>query len=138
MLLAPLAQEWDVGIWNVPMPQPTEEQVLPWFPYRDAQAEWAEERGIGRVYFPEVFAQSDVKKQTLFVDNMHPSATGTAIMARAVAEHIAAHPELLGLTAQDFRQPPARNTKHRNPGSAPGRPPGRPPGEQPPPGGGTP
>jgi hypothetical protein len=42
ILLAPLAQEWDVGVWNVPMPKPTDGQVLPWTPYRAAQAEWAE------------------------------------------------------------------------------------------------
>ena len=33
MLLAPLAQEWDVGIWNVPMPPPDKDHVLPWQPY---------------------------------------------------------------------------------------------------------
>ena len=137
MLLAPLAQEWDVGIWNVPMPPPTEEQVLPWFPYRDAQEKWSEEQGVGRIYFPEVFAQSDVQKQTLFVDNMHPSAVGTALMARAVAEHIAENPQLLGLKSTDFRAPPARNAPKKSPGKAPGRPPGRPPGEQQP-GGGAP
>ncbi len=142
MLLAPLAQEWDVGIWNVPMPPPTADQVLPWFPYREAQEAWAEARGIGRVYFPDVFARSEVQKQTLFVDNMHPSARGTALMAAAVAEHIAAHPELLGLTAADFREPPARQEPRRGPGGepgggagggpgSPGRPPGTPPGEQP-------
>lgn len=132
MLLAPLAQEWDVGIWNVPMPPPTAEQVLPWYPYRDAQKQWAEERGIGRVYFPEVFAQSEGQKQALFVDNMHPSPRGTVLMAGAVAEHIAAHPELLGLIAADFRDPPARREPQRSPGGRGGdRPPGTPPGERP-------
>ena len=135
MLLAPLAQEWDVGIWNVPMPPPTPEQVLPWFPYREAQGEWALERGIGRVYFPDVFAESAGQKQTLFVDNMHPSPKGTAIMARAVATHIAENPGLLGLEASDFREPPARKERHNNPDNAPGRPPGKPPGTQPPAGG---
>ncbi|MFT5682131.1 MAG: lysophospholipase L1-like esterase [Myxococcota bacterium] len=134
MLLAPLAQEWDVGIWNVPMPPPTAEQVLPWFPYRDAQKAWAEERGIGRVYFPDVFAEFSGQKQSLFVDNMHPSPRGTAIMATAVAEHLAAHPELLGLDAAKFREPPAREEPRKNPGGGRGRhadrPPGTPPGEQ--------
>ena len=120
MLLAPLAQEWDVGVWNVPMPEPTEGQVLPWFPYREAQEEWAQSRGIGRVYFPEVFAAADGPKEALFVDNMHPSPKGTAIMARAVAAHIAEHPELLGLTAEDFREPPPGQRNRGQQPRAPG------------------
>ena len=109
MMLAPLAQEWDVGIWNVPMPPPTEGQILPWFPYREAQQVWAEERGIGRVNFAEVFAASDVPKAALFVDNMHPSPKGTMLMARAVAAHIVDNPELLGLSESDFRETREQN-----------------------------
>jgi len=109
MMLAPLAQEWDVGIWNVPMPPPTEGQVLPWFPYRDAQAEWAEARGVGRVNFADVFAATDIPKAALFVDNMHPSPKGSKLMAAAVAEHIAENPSLLGLTQADFRPPSSQN-----------------------------
>jgi len=136
MLLAPLAQEWDIGVWNVPMPPPTDDQVLPWYPYRDAQQQWAEAHGVGRVYFPEVFAQNATGRQPLFVDNMHPSSRGTALMADAVAEHIAAHPELLGLVAADFREPPAGSEPQRTPNGRSGkggssRPSGMPPGERP-------
>ena len=46
LMLAPLAQEWDVGIWNVPMPPPDDDHVLPWEPYRVAQKEWASQNNI--------------------------------------------------------------------------------------------
>lgn len=95
MLLAPLAQEWDVGIWNVPMPPPDENHVLPWQPYREAQKEWASEHNVDIVSFPEAFAAHTGNFAELFVDHMHPSPIGTQIMARAVAAHIKSHPELL-------------------------------------------
>lgn len=95
MLLAPLAQEWDVGIWNVPMPPPDENHVLPWQPYREAQKEWGQEHNVDIVSFPEAFAQYTGNPAGLFVDHMHPSPTGTKIMAKAIATHIKAHPELL-------------------------------------------
>ena len=95
ILLAPLAQEWDVGIWNVPMPKPTPEHVLPWFPYRDAQKKWAKENGVDIVSFPEVFASYNKDPAALFIDNMHPSRIGTQLMAQALAEHIMAQPNLL-------------------------------------------
>lgn len=97
MLLAPLAQEWDVGIWNVPMPKPSKDHVLPWQPYRDAQKDWAKKENIDIISFPEVFSQYNGHKAKLFVDNMHPSKYGTALMAEAVSKHIIANPDLLGL-----------------------------------------
>ena len=97
MLLAPLAQEWDVGIWNVPMPPPDEDHVLPWQPYREAQAEWANDHDVGIVSFPSVFAQHTGRPAELFVDHMHPSPIGTSLMGKAVAKHIQQHPDLLGL-----------------------------------------
>lgn len=97
MLLAPLAQEWDVGIWNVPMPRPAKDHVLPWQPYRKAQKVWAEKENIDIVSFPEAFALYEGHKAKLFVDNMHPSKHGTALMADTVATHIIANPALLGL-----------------------------------------
>lgn len=97
MLLAPLAQEWDVGRWTVPMPRPTEGQVLPWYPYREAQREWAARRGVGLVPFYEVFAQSRANPSQFFIDVMHPSQYGAALMARAVADYVEQHPELVGL-----------------------------------------
>ena len=95
MLLAPLAQEWDVGIWNVPMPPPDKDHVLPWFPYREAQAKWASEHNIDIISFPEIFAAYPDPPAKLFVDHMHPSKYGTYLMAQAVSKHIIAHPELL-------------------------------------------
>ncbi len=106
MMLAPLAQEWDVGVWTAPMAQPTEGQVLPWHPYREAQAEWAEERQISRVYLPDAFAATTIDPNRLFSDHMHPSVEGGGVMARAVAREILAHPELLGLEAADLQEPP--------------------------------
>jgi len=107
MLLAPLAQEWDVGIWRVPMDKPDKDHVLPWFPYRDAQKKWAGENKVGIVDFPSVFASQKGDLQRLFVDNMHPSREGHQIMARALANHIKGHPELLGLSTSR----PGRNRK---------------------------
>ena len=103
MLLAPLAQEWDVGIWNVPMPPPSDGHVLPWEPYRSAQKAWAKERNIEIISFPEAFASYNGDKATLFVDNMHPSKHGTSLMAKTVAEHLKNNPQLLGLTTADLR-----------------------------------
>ena len=97
MMLAPLAQEWDVGIWNVPMPKPTPDHILPWFPYREAQKKWAKEKNIPQVSFPEVFAAYPHSKAQLFIDNMHPSRQGTLLMAQAVANHIQKNPQLLGI-----------------------------------------
>jgi len=102
MLLAPLAQEWDVGVWNVPMDPPTEDQVLPWMPYRDAQEAWAEDNDVERVYLPDAFAAAPGAPERLFIDNMHPSVTGAGVMAQAITERLRANPELLGLTAADI------------------------------------
>ncbi len=138
MLLAPLAQEWDVGVWNVPMDPPTPDQVLPWTPYREAQAEWAAEHGIEVVSMPGAFAAAPGDKARLFIDNMHPSVTGAAVMAQAIVERLRAHPELLELTSADLKpdyRPPA--LPRGNGVQAPGGPRG-PGGPQGPPAGGAP
>ena len=62
-MLAPLAQEWDVGIWNVPMPPPDDDHVLPWEPYREAQKEWASQNNIDVINLPRDFAASPVRKK---------------------------------------------------------------------------
>lgn len=103
ILLAPLAQEWDVGIWNVPMPEPDETHILPWEPYRDAQKEWALSMGVGLINFPDVFANTTGNKNELFLDHMHPSRNGALIMAKSVADHIHAHPETIGLSYESLR-----------------------------------
>lgn len=105
MMLAPLAQEWDVGIWNVPMPPPDADHVLPWAPYREAQKRWADENQVDRISFPEIFANAPTAKNELFLDNMHPSQKGAVIMAKAVADHLQKHPERLGLTSSHRRGP---------------------------------
>ncbi len=136
MVVAPLAQELDVGLWSVPMPRPSADQVLPWFPYRDRQAAWARERGVPRVDLPTVFADWAGAPETLFIDTMHPSVQGAQVMAWAVAEAIRTNPGLLDLTAADAGPLPPRP---RLPRVGPERPPpragppgkgGRPPGPQ--------
>jgi len=136
MMLAPLAQEWDVGVWNVPMAQPTQDQVLPWYPYRAAQESWAAEHGVERVSMPDVFAAAPGDKARLFIDNMHPSVTGAAVMAQAIVERLRQNPALLGLESRDLKpdyRPPAlpRGNGVQAPGG-PGGPQGPPPGGAPP------
>ena len=104
VLLAPLAQEWDVGIWNVPMPKPSQDHILPWEPYRKAQQSWAKKQNIDIISFPKAFAEYNGDKAKLFVDNMHPSKHGTALMAKTVAEHLQQNPSLLGLSNADIRR----------------------------------
>jgi lysophospholipase L1-like esterase len=117
MIVAPLAQEWDVGIWNVPMPEPTADQVLPWHPYREAQAEWATEKGVDRVFLPDVFAAAAEPKAELFTDNMHPSVVGAQIMAWAITDQVRQRPGLIGLTAGEVGPMPARKRrKNMGPG----------------------
>lgn len=97
MILAPLAQEWDVGIWNVPMPEPSADHVLPWFPYRDAQKQWAAKKNIPIISFAKTFQQYKQDPNRLFVDNMHPSKDGNLLMAKEVADYLQRNPSLLGL-----------------------------------------
>jgi lysophospholipase L1-like esterase len=109
MLLAPLAQEWDVGVWTAPMASPADGQVLPWHPYREAQAAWAQANDVGRVDLPGAFAQSGgASPKGLFIDHMHPSHRGAQVMAWAVTDHIRQHPELVGLEPKDVLPLPAR------------------------------
>lgn len=134
MVVAPLAQEWDVGIWNAPMTPPTEGQVLPWYPYREAQAEWAAEAGVPRIYLPEVFAKAPVDKTDLFIDNMHPSVTGASIMAHEVVQLLRAQPALLDLEASAVAAAPPWRPKEsthrrRGGGHGGGRQGGPPPGQ---------
>lgn len=97
MILAPLAQEWDVGIWNVPMPKPTKDHILPWFPYREAQKKWAKEQNVPIISFPEVFSSYTGEPARLFIDNMHPSRTGTLLMAQSVAKFLEQNPSYLSV-----------------------------------------
>ncbi len=124
MILAPLAQEWDLGIWTMPMDEPKPGQVLPWHPYRQAQAEWAQARGIGRVYLPDAFAQASGDKTGLFFDQMHPSERGAQVMAWAVVDHLRDNPQLVGLAPADVLPLPERTplpTRKIHRGASPGQ-----------------
>jgi len=135
MILAPLAQEWDVGRWTAPMAPPIEGQVLPWAPYREAQQAWAEQRGLLRLDLPGAFASSGVDGNQLFIDSMHPSVVGAWIMAATVTRALRAHPESVGLTAAQVHPNWSPGPRPRNPFSAPEGPPpvGPPPGHSAPP-----
>lgn len=132
MILAPLAQEWDVGRWTAPMDQPGEGYVLPWYPYRDAQAEWAEAEGVDRIDLPSRFAESGFAGEQLFIDNMHPSVTGGWVMAREVTRLLREKPELIDLersqVAPTFSPGPAPKSMVGSGGR--GGPPGGPPPKQ--------
>ena len=56
-----------MGCWNLECshPEPTPDHVLPWFPYRTAQ-KWAEENGIPRIDFSEVFHNIKVPKVIVY------------------------------------------------------------------------
>jgi len=111
MIVAPLAQEWDVGIWNVDMAEPTADQILPWYPYREAQAEWAEAKGIDRVYLPDKFNEQPEPKAELFTDNMHPSVVGAQVMAWAITDQIRQRPGLIGLDSSRVGPLPQRQRR---------------------------
>ena len=128
MIVAPLAQEWDVGIWNVDMPTPTADQVLPWYPYREAQAEWAENKGVDRVYLPDFFAQAAEPKAELFTDNMHPSVVGAQIMAWAITDQIRSRPGLIGLQSSQVVTPTPQRIRRQNIGPSGQGPAGQPQG----------
>ena len=104
-MLAPLAQEWDAGLWNVPMPKPSADHVLPWQPYRTAQKQWADKHNIKVISFPDVFAHTMVTKEGFSWDNMHPSRQGHIIMAQAVAEQLIRNPEMLRLSPSQRLSP---------------------------------
>ncbi len=100
MALAPLAQEWDAGLWTVDhRPLPAEGEHLAWMPYRQAMADFARTHQLPLFSMPEAMAlaaqQGD--PQRLFVDPVHPSAAGATVMARALADALTARPELLKL-----------------------------------------
>jgi len=104
MALMPLAQEWDAGLWNVDhRPPPTPDEHLAWMPYRQTMASFAEDHDLPLFSMPEVMARAALEgdPQRLFVDPVHPSAAGATEMAKALAEHIAARPELLNIPSAE-------------------------------------
>lgn len=97
-----LAQEWDAGVWTAPhRPPPSEGEVLPWTPYREAMRGFADSHGLPLLSMPDIFAAAARRQdpRTLFVDPVHPSAEGARIMAQALFDFLARRPELLRLPA---------------------------------------
>lgn len=100
-LLAPLAQEWDVGRWSVQgLPQPTPDQALPWTPYRAALLDIAQQNQLTHVPFYSVFSKSQMPAHTLFSDAIHPTPQGAELMASALFEALVKQPDLLNLPPQ--------------------------------------
>lgn len=96
ILVAPLAQEWDIGRWTVPsLAKPTPDQVLPWHPYRAAMAEFATKHGLGLVSMPDAFKTTRQPTGRLFSDPVHPGPDGAAVMAEALFTYLSAHPETM-------------------------------------------
>lgn len=97
MVLAPLAQEWDVGRWTIRgMPKPKPGQVLPWAPYREALAAYATRANVPHVPLYEAFARVPAERQgRLFNDPIHPSVDGAAVMAATLYDALMARPELV-------------------------------------------
>ncbi len=60
-----------------------------WDPYRRVFRETAARRGAPLVAIPQRFRDSGLGADALFLDEMHPSAAGHAIMGEAVAEALA-------------------------------------------------
>ena len=57
-----------------------------WTPYRKAMKLVAETQGAPLINVPKLFIESGLPKQDLFLDEMHPTAKGHAIMGDALAQ----------------------------------------------------
>ena len=57
-----------------------------WTPYRKAMKLVAETQGAPLINVPKLFIESGLSKQDLFLDEMHPTAKGHAIMGNALAK----------------------------------------------------
>lgn len=99
MVVAPLAQEWDVGRWTASTSPPGPGTALPWFAYRQALDAWAAARGILHVPMYDAFSRYRGDEAALFSDQMHPTVLGAAVMASALVEALRGGPDLLGLQA---------------------------------------
>ena len=106
MVLAILAQESDVGLWTVKhRPPPSEGEVLPWTPYRVAMTDFAARNGLPLVSMPDAFAAAaqTTPPADLFLDAVHPSATGAEVMAQALFTFFGAHTDLLRVETRGER-----------------------------------
>lgn len=59
-----------------------------WAPYREVMANTAARWGAPLVLIPEAFRASGLSRDRLFLDQMHPTAEGHAIMAEAIAAEL--------------------------------------------------
>ena len=97
VVLAPLAQEWDVGRWSMPqVPQPEPGEPLPWTPYRALLAHLADELGVMHIPFDSVFRNSEKSASTLFSDAIHPTPDGAKLMANALFDGLVKSPGWAG------------------------------------------
>jgi lysophospholipase L1-like esterase len=83
LAVVPLAHQHDVG-GGPRRSEPEEPRVLPWVPYRDAQAAWALDRGVVRLDLAPVFAAQPPRSR-LFMDPVHPNRRGGQVMAETVS-----------------------------------------------------
>ena len=93
VVLAPLAQEWDVGRWSMPqVEEPSLNDPLPWTPYRTSLSLLADELDLLHIPFDAVFRDSGKSAQSLFSDAIHPTPEGAELMASALFEGFVANP----------------------------------------------
>ena len=62
-----------------------------WTPYRQVMMDTALRYGAPLIKVPEIFRASGLSKQDLFIDEMHPSPKGHALMGQALGELLASY-----------------------------------------------
>ena len=67
-------------------PQGPDNAPKAWTPYRDVMREAAERHGAPVVDVPALFRESGLSKEELFLDKMHPTATGHRMIGEALAK----------------------------------------------------
>jgi hypothetical protein len=75
-----LSNNEDVG------PQGDARAMKAWTPYRDVMRATAERHGAPVIDVPALFTASGLSRQDLFLDKMHPTAKGHAIIGQALAD----------------------------------------------------
>ena len=94
VVLAPLAQEWDVGRWSMPqVEEPSLGDPLPWTPYRENLFSLAAELNLMHLSFAAVFKASQKTANKLFSDAIHPTPDGAELMAEALFQGFVKDPQ---------------------------------------------
>ena len=75
-----LSNNEDIG------PQGDARAMKAWTPYRDVMRETAERHGAPLIDVPKLFLESGLSRDDLFLDKMHPTARGHAMIGRALAD----------------------------------------------------